>query len=216
MNDRVCSVDGCSHEVLSKGLCNMHYRRLRRTGSVGEPGSRHLASRNTSLTQSELLEQALINRAAWDGQCLLWQGAVSGDGYSRIRIASKNWSVTRLILAEQLGVRLEGLDPKVHALHSCDRGHEGCVTPEHVRPGTNLENVREAVSRGRHNGARTRCPRGHLLVEGNLAPGSLPRRDCWVCSKARSRARFHGTPLGAEIERLLKEQPQLAQIALGK
>lgn len=29
-----CSVDGCNNPVYSKGLCSMHYARLRRTGTT--------------------------------------------------------------------------------------------------------------------------------------------------------------------------------------
>lgn len=35
-------------------------------------------------------------------------------------------------------------------LHSCDRGEEGCVNPNHLRIGSVTENNREAVERGRH------------------------------------------------------------------
>ena len=35
----VCGVDGCDKAHEAKGLCNMHYLRLRKTGSVGGPES---------------------------------------------------------------------------------------------------------------------------------------------------------------------------------
>lgn len=35
MAQRICSVDGCPYEHVAKGLCNLHYHRLRRNGSVG-------------------------------------------------------------------------------------------------------------------------------------------------------------------------------------
>jgi hypothetical protein len=35
-------------------------------------------------------------------------------------------------------------------LHSCDRGDEGCVNPDHLRIGTPTENNQDAVQRGRH------------------------------------------------------------------
>lgn len=40
-------------------------------------------------------------------------------------------------------------------LHSCDRGEEGCVNPDHLRIGSPTENNREAVERGRHRNQHT-------------------------------------------------------------
>lgn len=35
MPQRICSVDGCPYEHIAKGYCNLHYHRLKRTGSTG-------------------------------------------------------------------------------------------------------------------------------------------------------------------------------------
>jgi hypothetical protein len=36
--DRTCSVGGCEREAYSRGFCEMHYRRVLRTGDPGPPG----------------------------------------------------------------------------------------------------------------------------------------------------------------------------------
>ena len=33
---KMCKVNGCERKILARGLCRMHYQRLRRTGIVGE------------------------------------------------------------------------------------------------------------------------------------------------------------------------------------
>jgi hypothetical protein len=37
--DRTCSVGGCEREAYSRGFCEMHYRRVLRTGSPGPTGT---------------------------------------------------------------------------------------------------------------------------------------------------------------------------------
>ena len=167
------------------------------------------------------LTEALATRAAWDGRCLLWQGARVGSGYAAVRVGGKLRPVTRLILAEQLGVDIADLPSSTHALHSCDRGADGCVTPEHIHPGSRSDNMREAAERKLLWQTRSsRCCRGHLLVEGNLV--SDASRRCLVCHRARSRIywRTPGGPLPTDmasvVQEVLAEDRELARVALNK
>ena len=61
--------------------------------------------------------------------CHLWDGATSKDGYGKMRF---------------LGA---ARDVDGFALHSCD--NPACVNADHLREGTNSENTRDRVSRGR-------------------------------------------------------------------
>ena len=143
--------------------------------------------RPEGLGQNELLEWALINRTAWDGQCLLWQGSSDKHGYAQLRTTSGLVYVSRLILADQLGLPLGALPRATYALHSCDRGPEGCVTPWHIRPGTHSDNMREAVERGKNGMLKKEtCPRGHRLSGANLRPTSARsgKRGCLTCQRA--------------------------------
>lgn len=38
---RECKVDGCDQPVSAKAMCHMHYARVRRNGTPGDPGSKH-------------------------------------------------------------------------------------------------------------------------------------------------------------------------------
>lgn len=77
------------------------------------------------------------------GDCLLWKGATSRDGYGKIRINRKTWGVHRLQYFLYSGV-LEEMD-KVR--HSCDTPL--CVNPDHLRVGSDLDNVRDMITRER-------------------------------------------------------------------
>lgn len=171
--------------------------------------------RPTGLTEHELLVWALSEKAAWDGQCLVWLGPLNGKATDRPRIkwGRKDVLVTRLILADQLGVSIDDLPADVHALHSCDRGE--CVTPEHIRPGSSGDNAADRESRGRSWQRKiTHCPRGHALVEGNLVPGKLPKRSCLTCDRARGRNKT--MTMDDALVAVLNDYPEMARAAQSK
>lgn len=80
--------------------------------------------------------------------CWLWRGSTNSDGYGTVGVDG------RTIGAHIVAYRLTyGEVPEGRALrHTCDV--RNCVRPTHLIPGTQLENMRDAVERGR-------MPRGH-------------------------------------------------------
>ncbi len=78
-----------------------------------------------------------------NGECLEWTGRHGQTkGYGRTRAYGKIWKTHRLSL------HLEGVDVSGHhVLHSCDNPR--CCNPEHLRLGTNADNIADKVSRGR-------------------------------------------------------------------
>ena len=117
--------------------------------------------------------------------CWLWLGDVGRKDYARITVNRKSMRVSRLIL---------GLtDRRVQARHTCDTPL--CVNPEHLLPGTNSDNVRDAVRRKRHSESRkTHCKRGHSLENAYVFANHNERR-CRVCERdARRRASAGSSP----------------------
>jgi len=83
--------------------------------------------------------------------CIEWEGAKS-LGYGIVRRHGTNLRVHRLTLERALG---RPLKDGMHALHSCN--NPPCCNPEHLREGTNQENVDDKLRsdrqpRGETNG----------------------------------------------------------------
>lgn len=75
--------------------------------------------------------------------CWEWQGGKQGDGYGVIRYKDKCCLVHRVLFS----LTKEPIRSGMFLLHSCD--NPICVNPSHLRQGTNTDNMRDKVERGR-------------------------------------------------------------------
>lgn len=83
------------------------------------------------------------------GQCWLWTGTTTGpDGHGTF------WDGGKIILAHRFSLETHKGQPiteGLNALHHCDVGL--CVRPDHLYEGTQSDNLRDAYSRNRRDGA---------------------------------------------------------------
>lgn len=103
--------------------------------------------------------------------CWIWMRSLTGSGYGHCG----------LDLAHRVSYKLyKGSIPEgLFILHSCDV--RSCVNPDHLRAGTQQENVKDAVNRNRHYGAsKTYCKHGHMFTEGNTLVRNN-KRSCRIC-----------------------------------
>ena len=116
--------------------------------------------------------------------CWLWQGWKSTTGYGVLRMGYGQVKAHRAFYEHFVGPIPDGM----YILHSCDT--PACVNPEHLRPGTQSDNMQDAASRGRlagptaENAAKEACHLGHPLVQ------QKGRRRCYVCANEKARARY--------------------------
>ena len=89
------------------------------------------------------LSRLFAEHTVADGECLIWQRSKDRHGYGQIGLRGKTKIAHRLSYWINIGPIPEGM----HVLHSCDR--RDCVNPEHLRTGTNADNVVDKLSRGR-------------------------------------------------------------------
>lgn len=150
---KVCSVESCEDTVSPKsarGMCSLHYRRFMAHGDVHKgivPPERRFWSR--------------VNKQGSD-ECWNWTSSSDRDGYGLMTDHAVSRSPIR---AHRYSWMLHtGTMPAsaVHVLHSCD--NPPCVNPAHLFVGSNVDNIRDKITKGRGRGNRT----GHL--------GDLKRR----------------------------------------
>lgn len=86
---------------------------------------------------------ALVDRPAGLDVCYLWTGCRDSKGYGRIKFAGRTVKAHRIAYVLAFGFIPAGLVVR----HRCDNPQ--CVRPNHLQLGTNRDNTRDRVERGR-------------------------------------------------------------------
>lgn len=150
MNSRKCSIQDCGGKHLAKGYCNKHYLRWLNTGDP-------LTIKNV-IGVGETPEEKFWSRVnKCESGCWIWQGGTTDDGYGTVNFKG------RTQLAHRVAWLLTYNEfPKLQLLHSCD--NPPCVNTNHLREGTNAENVEDRVRRQR-SAVGQKYPQSKLTVD---------------------------------------------------
>lgn len=105
--------------------------------------------------------------------CWLWGAYVDRNGYGQWRSATGKTQYPHRSIAE-----LKSGSRDLYVLHSCDT--PSCVNPDHLRFGTQADNMQDAIRRGTHvNLSKTHCKCGRELVWG-VTRGQRSCKPCKV------------------------------------
>lgn len=120
--------------------------------------------------------------------CWIWMGALDKFGYGHICLGGAS---SAPIPAHRASMIIAGHDLRdAFVLHRCDI--PSCVNPDHLFLGTQLDNIRDMIAKGRRGdcGSRkqTHCKRGHPL-DGDDVRHRRGERECMQCVRITRAAR---------------------------
>ena|SRR5690606_21582586 len=131
----ICAVLGCTSSNHARGWCSKHYQRWKK---YGDPEYTH--------NETDLRKRVeRVGYTVSDKGCHIWLGDISKQGYACISVAYEKYRVHRVVLAWRLGRDLQSDEV---ACHTCDV--RACINPEHLFVGSQADNMRDMVSKGRH------------------------------------------------------------------
>lgn len=118
--------------------------------------------------------------------CWLWTGARTWSGHGTFNVGAKKFD-----RAHRVAYRLvHGAIPDgLVVCHQCD--NPPCVNPAHLWLGTQGDNLRDMMAKGRAGGQfkpKTHCIRGHAFTPENSKP-KRGGRACRTCERMQDRAR---------------------------
>jgi len=132
----ICKIEGCGRPSKARGLCHPHYTRQRRHGHPLGGGTSKGATLN-------YIQDVVL---PFTGQeCLPWPFSRSGVGYPLITYHGLRQGAHRLVCEMVHG---PAPTPGHEAAHSCGKGHEGCINPNHLIWKTSAENKADKIAHG--------------------------------------------------------------------
>ena len=141
----ICSIVECDREAnvpgSARGWCSTHYSRWQRHRDPLAGGRYRRPPELT--TEAEIFAWFMPGDPPPAEECWDWPAACLESGYGRFGLDSST-----MVSAHIASYRIyHGPTNGLNVLHSCDRPI--CVQPAHLHLGTQLDNVREMIERGR-------------------------------------------------------------------
>lgn len=182
---KICEIDGCEEPVRARGMCNVHYRRLLRTG---DPNTVKIIHGDTvARFLSKVDKNGPFDCWIWTGHTNDWGYGVLGVGGNQNQLAHR-WSYEHHIAPIPDGLVID---------HLCRV--RNCVNPAHLEPVTPAQNT----GRGGH-GLKTHCVNGHEYNEANTQ--WVTARVCKACRDDQKGAYYATHRKNLKVQRIPKRK----------
>ncbi len=104
----------------------------------------------TSWDYSDTAKKIIDNSTIADNDCLVFNGGKHSQGYGLICISKKKFFTHRIVAAHYYDVLMSR---DIVVMHTCD--NPPCCNPQHLKIGTQLDNVQDSIAKGRHDLGRS-------------------------------------------------------------
>lgn len=134
---KTCTLESCDRKYYGLGYCSRHYQSFKKWGDSREGMER--------VDYGSPIENRLRHHG-WtvtDEGCWEWGASRNKKGYGTLGTMGQGTLVHRLAYELWVGPIPDGMK----ILHRCD--NPPCMNPEHLRAGTQAENVTDMVEKGR-------------------------------------------------------------------
>lgn len=121
-----CSIEGCNADVHGFGMCDLHYRRMKKHGNANQG--------------MVILPDYIVDTLTG---CWNWQKAVNKQGYGRKTIMV-NFKKKTIVAHRYIYEQIKGEIPPHYDLHHKCK-NTSCVNPEHLEPLTRLDHRRKTT-----------------------------------------------------------------------
>lgn len=163
---RTCLIPGCGSSYYARGLCRIHYQQARR-GKSSYP----LPSEQAPV--AERLKRYLGDLDSRG--CVPWTGAKTRRGYGKLRVGERTVPAYRLVWELHHGKKIS---KGRQVNHHCD--NPACCNVEHLYIGSQIDNMRDMMTRGRGRQARGEKNGSARLTEAQvleIRSSPLPQRE---------------------------------------